>query len=175
MSYQGEQYDGKALEEARQLKESTLKLFPDSPEADRLRQELRKIDEAEAARDWESVIFWEKKGKPRGVVNYCREIIEKYPETEYATMARAKLDELRAESANPSSFGQRFAAALPSLPGRGQSEEPARTTLPNADIPVLEDPAAEEPTFGKRLLQRLPKVPRLLRVPGSSDEADEGE
>lgn len=175
MSYQGDQYDGKALEEARQLKESTLRLFPDSPEADRLRKDLRRINEIEAARDWESVVFWEKKGKPRGVATYCRQVIENHPDTKYADMARAKLDELRAEAANPTSFGQRFASALPSLPGRGQATEPAPTRPPAADIPVIDDSEAESSTFGKRLLQRIPKVPRLLRVPGSSDEANDSE
>ncbi|MBT6485190.1 MAG: outer membrane protein assembly factor BamD [Planctomycetaceae bacterium] len=194
MSYQGDKYDGKALEEARQLKESTLKLFPNSQERGRLNSDLAKIEEAEAARDWEMVVYWGKKAKPRAVAVYCRQIIDEHPDTSYADRARAKLDELRAKSANPTSFGQRVMGSIPRLPRRDAEEATVQTAQADGDIPIIEDrpdipiiadrpdipiitdrPDAprETPGFGKRLLQRLPSVPRLLRIPGRGDDDSE--
>ena len=61
MSYQGPNYDGGNLDRARQLKDSTLRIYPDNPNSDRLRDELRKLDEAEARHDWAMVRFYWKK------------------------------------------------------------------------------------------------------------------
>lgn len=94
MSYQGAAYDEQLLADARQLKENSLRLFPDLPEADRVRRELKSIHEAEAKREWELAVFYEKKRKPKAVLISCREILAKYSDTSYADLARAKLAEL---------------------------------------------------------------------------------
>ncbi len=102
MSYQGAGYDVKQLEDARQLKESTLRLFPNIPEKDRLKEELAKIEEAEAQRTWELVRFYRRKNKPKAVVIHAEEILQKYPNSQYAPQARELLDELRPGSAEKS-------------------------------------------------------------------------
>src|SRR5690606_32372891 len=77
MTYEGPEYDGSVLEQSRELKESTLKLYPKHPERERMLEEVRKIDEAKARHAWEMVEFYQTKRKPRAVAMYCRTVIEK--------------------------------------------------------------------------------------------------
>jgi outer membrane protein assembly factor BamD (BamD/ComL family) len=91
MSYQGAAYDGTSLEEARKLRESTLRLYPDNPDRERLLDEIRKIEELEAQRDWEDVVFYQKKGKPRAAAIMCKQVIHNHPNSEYAMLAREAL------------------------------------------------------------------------------------
>jgi len=51
----------KQLEDARQLKESTLRLVTNLPERERLKDELAKIEEARAQRLWELVQLYRRK------------------------------------------------------------------------------------------------------------------
>ena len=100
MSYQGSSYDEQNLLEAMDLKESSLRLFP-GENADRLRGELKKIDDERARREWDRILFWEKKNKPKAVAVYCRELLQNFPTSNYAGRAQAKLVELGlAEPAN---------------------------------------------------------------------------
>lgn len=94
MSYQGPRYDGKSLKEARELKESTLRLYPQHPDRERFLEEIRNIDESKAQRDWEVVEFYDRKNKPKAMAVYCRLILKDHPETKYADLARQKLAEL---------------------------------------------------------------------------------
>ena len=59
-----------------------------------MRDELRKIDEAKAAGEWDLVKLWEQKGNKDGVIIYCKLILEQYPHTSYAARARQKLEQL---------------------------------------------------------------------------------
>jgi outer membrane protein assembly factor BamD (BamD/ComL family) len=95
MSYQGAGYDEKKLEEARRLKESTLRLFKDLPEKDRLKDELAKIEEARAQRYWELVELYRRKRKPKAMVIYAEDVLQTYPNSSYAPKAREVLAELR--------------------------------------------------------------------------------
>lgn len=94
MSYQGAAYDGKSLLGAEQLKESALRLFPDTVDKQRLSRELALIEEAKAQKDWEMVLYYLKKNNTRGAVIYCQEVIRNYPRTRFAAEARKKLAEL---------------------------------------------------------------------------------
>lgn len=94
MSYQGPKYDEQRLDEAYELKENALRLFPDAAEADSLRNDLKHLYNARAKREWENALFWEKKEKPEAVAVYCRELLRLYPNSEYASLARQKLAEL---------------------------------------------------------------------------------
>ena len=95
MSYQGADYDEKQLEDARRLKESTLRLFPNLPEKERLKDELARIEEARAQRYWELVELYRRKGKPKAMVIYSEDLLQKYPNSSYAPKAREVLAELR--------------------------------------------------------------------------------
>ncbi len=97
MSYQGSRYDEQRLEQALELKENALRLFPDAPEADRMRRELKELYNARAEREWELALFYEKKNKPQAVAVYCRELLRQFPDSKYAPAARQKLSELQGE------------------------------------------------------------------------------
>lgn len=95
MSYQGPLYEGDSLEAAHKLKESTLRLYPKHPERERMLDEVRNIEDAKALREWENVVFWQKKNKPLSVAASCREVIRLYPNSGYAAQAREILAEMQ--------------------------------------------------------------------------------
>lgn len=100
MSYSGPEYDGKVLEDARHLKESTLRLYPAAEDRERLERELEKIEEARAAREWQLVEFYSRKNNPRAQAVYCHIILDRYPQTSYAQRAREHLQKLGPEYAS---------------------------------------------------------------------------
>jgi TolA-binding protein len=102
MSYQGAEYEGKTLKEAKLLKESTLRLYPDIADKDRLKQELAQIEEADAAREWGQVELWLRKGNKRAATVYCNQVIDRFPQSPYAQKAREQLEALGPEYASGS-------------------------------------------------------------------------
>ncbi len=91
MTYQGARYDGRKLEEARQLMKSTVTLFPDSPQRPKILADLRKLRLMAAEREWAKVELYQRKHEPASAVVYCNVILESYPRTPYADMAREYL------------------------------------------------------------------------------------
>jgi len=100
MSYEGPAYDGKALEDAEHLKESLLRLYPASEDRQRIESELQKIEEAKAARLWELVELYGGKRKRLSEAVYCHLILDRYPETRFAGLARERLQKLGPEYHN---------------------------------------------------------------------------
>lgn len=149
MSYQGSDYDVSPLDEAEQLRESTLRLFPNTADRRRLEGELEKIQELKAKRDWEQVRFWlDKKRNKRAAAVYCREVIRNYPNSEYATKARRVLAEI----------GEQYTTA----PRPGDSQERPWYALPEVKAPKL--PSLPTPnTF-------IPKTPKALKFWKSDDD-----
>ena len=98
MSYQGAVYDGTSLDEAQVLKQNTLRLYPESKERQRIREELKLIAEAKARRDWELVEFYRRKNRHRSMAVYCLQILENHPNTSYAGLARETLQQLGPEA-----------------------------------------------------------------------------
>ena len=115
MSYQGASYDVKQLEDARQLKESTLRLFPNLPEKDRLKDELAEIEEARAQRLWELVELYGRKRKPKAQIVYAEELLQTYPKSSYAPQARELLAKLHAPILEKPPLGTRVLDSLPRL------------------------------------------------------------
>ena len=115
MSYQGAGYDEKQLEDARQLKASTLRLFPNLPEKERLKAELDRIEEARAQRLWELVQLYGRKNLPKAQIIYAEELLETYPKSSYAPKARDVLAKLRAPVVEKPSIGTRVLNSLPRL------------------------------------------------------------
>ncbi len=107
MSYQGSGYDGKALEDARQLKADTLKLFPKTAARDRLIDELQQTEEAEAARRWDVVRFYQRKGNKRAIAVSIHALLSDHPNSRYASQGRVMYAGLPQEAK----------AHLPPLPG----------------------------------------------------------
>lgn len=138
MSYQGAAYDEQLLADSKQLKEQALRLFNDLPEADRMRNELKMIHEAEARREWELAVFYEKKKKPKAVYISCKEIIEKYPTSTYAAKARAKLAELGVNVAGSPQ------TAPSTIPLRTLDEAPPQAAQPFQRVPEIRDRLPEQ-------------------------------
>jgi outer membrane protein assembly factor BamD (BamD/ComL family) len=169
MSYQGAGYDDKQLEDARQLKASTLRLFPDLPEKDRLQDELKRIEEARAQRLWELVQLYGRKDKPKAQIIYAEELLEEYPKSNYAPKAREVLAKLKAPVVEKPSLGTRVLNGLPRLRKPSpddMGEEDVDTTGSshlNDDPPDAESPTDPAPE------KKLPKKKR----PSDSGDDDE--
>ncbi|HEY0980924.1 tetratricopeptide repeat protein [Schlesneria sp.] len=104
MSYQGPDYETRTLEEAQKLKEATVRLYPNLPEKDRIQSELARIEDAKALIDWSQAKFWLRKGNKKAAAIYCHQVIDKFPNSQYAKLARAKLVELGPEYASGAAF-----------------------------------------------------------------------
>ena len=94
MSYQGADYDSTQLYDAERLKKSALKLFPDLPEKNIIKAELKNIEEAKAQRYWKVAQFYEGKGRLQAVLVYCRLLLKEFPKSKYAPNARKLLAEI---------------------------------------------------------------------------------
>jgi len=94
MSYQGADYDGKTLEDAEMLKESTLRLYPNIADSGRLKDELTKIQAAKAERQWQEVALWLRKGNKRAATVVCHQLISDFPKSTQAELARKQLNDM---------------------------------------------------------------------------------
>jgi outer membrane protein assembly factor BamD (BamD/ComL family) len=137
MAYQGPNYDGKSLQDAEHLKKSTLRLYPNLEEKERIERELARIEEAKAAREWEQVIFYERKNNPRAQAVYCHLILQRYPDTSAARQAEIRLKQLGPEYAS----GGKLLTAQPDPPpyqsafGRLPAKPPPPSRPPGDDEP----------------------------------------
>ena len=139
MSYQGAEYEGKTLREAKLLKESTLRLYPDIADKDRLKRELDQIDVAEAASDWEQVELWLRKGEKRAATACAHTLIDRFPQSIYAQMARDKLEAL----------GPEYASGAVLLQPTDPKKTPilARLIPPSQPKPSMARPAPAKPSY----------------------------
>ena len=128
MSYQGAVYDKTALAEAERLKESTLRLFPEGPQRERIKGELEKIDNLEEERAWALIEFYQRKGARRlpAVAMSCYMLLLEHPESKYASRAREILAKLPKEATEN----------VPPLP--------ARTTPPSSEPDLKPVPGSYE-------------------------------
>ncbi|MEO2030644.1 MAG: tetratricopeptide repeat protein [Planctomycetaceae bacterium] len=123
MSYQGPSYDGTALEGADELTAQSLNLFPDSQERPQLRKDLQKIHLLKAQRVWHRVLYYEKKGSDRAVGLTCVQLMNEFPNTKFADMARDRLATL---DRNELKVLPGFDRVLESLPSRPPPREKPR-------------------------------------------------
>lgn len=104
MSYQGPNYESRTLSEAELLKKSILNLYPNIPEADRIRKELARIENNRAEIIWTQCEFWFRKGNKRASAIYCHEVITEYPNSPYAKKAEDLLAKMGVEYQSGSVF-----------------------------------------------------------------------
>ena len=97
MCYQGPEYGGTELDEAKKLIQQTLRLYPNRPDRARMEGDLKKIELAKAAQFWADVKFWKRKGQPKAIAISCKEIIQKFPNSDYAVKAREELAKIKPE------------------------------------------------------------------------------
>ncbi len=95
--YQGPDYDGTPLEDARTIAEQTLTQFGGrlGEEKERLLKTYRQILELQAARDWNMAQYYEAKRYYGAARRYYHLLIKEYPDTRHAQMALARLEEMR--------------------------------------------------------------------------------
>ena len=93
-SYQGPLYDGTSLYAATKLKERSLSLFPDSENRANIQEDLKKLYLEKAERVWGKVEVWQKKGNQRAVAIQCKAVIDQFPDTPYASHARAIISQI---------------------------------------------------------------------------------
>ena len=101
-SYEGPEYDGAALEQARDLKQTMIQIFPDLSDEQRrrLQQEIDLMHQAEIERIWELVEFYQTKGTAPAIALHCNLLINRYPNSEYAAQAREVLRGLNQSTSN---------------------------------------------------------------------------
>jgi tetratricopeptide (TPR) repeat protein len=143
-SYQGSNYDGQSLDEAIDLKESALRIFPDltEEERDRLGGELQKMYDAEVARIWDRVEYFQAKQAPESVAMYCKILINRFPDTVYGERAREILEAQAAAGSGISEMN------LPQWATRDRESQAAEQA--NADV----EPRVEE----KKVPLKFPKL-----------------
>lgn len=153
-SYQGSNYDGQNLNEAIELKEAALRIFPDltEEERNRLGTELQKMYDAEVARIWDRVEYYQAKQAPESVAVYCKILINRFPDSVYAARARKILE--RQNRSRPL-----LPSALPQLPGsKPEMSDNEETPRDNAESSNDAPPRAES-----RAPFRLPPLKWPLR------------
>lgn len=144
-SYEGSTYDGAPLNEAKQLKQTALQLFPNITEEERARLEkdVRRLDDAEIGRLWDRVEFYKAKNQPQSVAVYCHVLINKFPESRFAEQARQELK--RVEGSRRRFKKPQPKAAQPSEAEEPSSSgEPARLELDDSDASPVELPGTIE-------------------------------
>jgi outer membrane protein assembly factor BamD (BamD/ComL family) len=149
LAYQGAKYDGKALDDARKLTGSTLKLFPDIRQRQRLAGDLDEMNTKTVERDWTRVELYMRKRAYSAAATYCALILRQYPESGYAERARGTLLKIGPEKAGEAwnalprpSMSARD--RLPSVPGTDESRDdepsPGDDEATEDPIEVDEDP-----------------------------------
>ncbi|MBS0262130.1 MAG: outer membrane protein assembly factor BamD [Planctomycetes bacterium] len=105
-SYQGVNYDGKQLLEARNLAEATNRNYPNSPQRQKLEADLARIRVEIVERDWKRVEYYMRRGEKESAAVYCEIIMEQYPDSVQAARARETLLKI----------GPKYAAGILSRP-----------------------------------------------------------
>jgi len=161
MGYQGSAYDETPLDEAAQLKRSTLGLFPGIKEKQRLQGEIDSIETARAEREWQRVEFYRKKNLPKAMAVHLNRILARFDGTDHAERARRMLLELGPDYANGRWMISEVQAAgnpPPGIPDAATDspprdvidELPRSTTAGTPDLdepPTFPDTPVSEPTW----------------------------
>lgn len=105
-SYQGPEYDGKSLTDSRELRESLLQLYPeiDAQQRAELEKQVHLLQEAQVERLWRTIEFYGVKGQLAAVELHCHALINRYPDSQYADLARqtlARVEKDRERQENP--------------------------------------------------------------------------
>jgi TolA-binding protein len=143
-SYQGAAYDGRTLEDARKLTQSTVRLFPEAPQRRKLVAQLSEIKLEAAARDWEKTQFYMRKGRPKSAAIYAQLILESYPDTPYFEQARELLAKIGPQDPSlllPGITPEQISGTSGNAAGSGSADEPPDQVQQAVD---------EQPTEPKR-------------------------
>lgn len=124
MAYQGPYYDNTSLISARNLKEQTLTLFPNSEDREQVRKDLKVLYLREAQDAWADVKLYQQKDNPAAIAIHSRRVIEDFPDTRYAELARRTLLSLDPASYRRLPGMSEFVKLLPKQAPQRRAEEP---------------------------------------------------
>ncbi|WP_417849882.1 tetratricopeptide repeat protein [Thalassoglobus sp.] len=143
-SYEGPEYDGAALDRARDLKQTMLQIFPEMTAEERgmLQSEIDQLHNADIDRLWQQVIYYQAKNVPESIALHCHLIINRYPNSQQAQKAREVLRELEAKSNR--SGNSLWVWGSGQKPAPAQSA-PRRTHVPDARMKATPDSARTAP------------------------------
>jgi outer membrane protein assembly factor BamD (BamD/ComL family) len=102
--YQGEDYDGTPLEEAKMLVKQLNSQFSgrlSNEEKDRLVTVEGQLNQEIATRDYRMAAYYDKKKDYGAAKFYYAQVIKKYPDTELATKSRERAGEIKEEPDRP--------------------------------------------------------------------------
>ena len=91
VAYQGPYYDNTTLIAAEDLGKKTLMMFPNSEDRPQIKKDLNRIYLLRAQDAWSQVELWKRKGNPRSVAISAMQVINEYPDTRFADMARKEI------------------------------------------------------------------------------------
>lgn len=118
-SYQGSNYDGQQLENARKLTDSAGKLFPDLPQQRKLKADLARMQQEAARRHWARAEYHLKRREKDSAAYYCELILTQHPDSAVAEQARETLIKL-----GPDHAAGLLKKPLTEPPGPAESREP---------------------------------------------------
>lgn len=124
--YQGPMYDSKALEDANRIAEQALLQFPDrlGAQKEHIIQAKNRIVEQMAEREWAMGQYYEKRGYYGAARYYYQALIDKYPQTHFGQLAKARLEEIRDKPAKPPNHFKWIDDLLPSSHNRAAAALP---------------------------------------------------
>jgi len=189
-SYQGPAYDGTSLENAKELKQEMLALFPGltAEERERLQSEIDVLKHAEIERTWDLVTFYRVKRDNPAAKLHCYIILNKHPDSPFADEARKMLSQIQHEEEawanSPFNFNKKPAppTIIPKAPeaptqgaGKGQARLPDSQPGTQPEPAVPETPIPSEPSrpsLWQRMnpLRKAPEPPQLEQVPQDNRE-----
>jgi outer membrane protein assembly factor BamD (BamD/ComL family) len=122
-AYQGPGYDRTPLDEAEELIEVLLAQFSDQLGEERVRilEARSQVRALQAEREWEMAQYFARGKHYGGARSYLQNLIDKYPETQFADLARKRLQELQGLPDTPP---DRFGWVLKFIPQRNTLPKP---------------------------------------------------
>jgi outer membrane protein assembly factor BamD (BamD/ComL family) len=116
--YQGPDYNGKPLEEAEALIEQTYRQFPDQigEQREHLRKAYAEMRAMKAERRHEFAKYYERRGEYGGARYYYQRIVEEFPNSSLADLARTRLGEIADEPNRPPQRMEWLVNLLPEPP-----------------------------------------------------------
>lgn len=180
LAYQGSKYDGKALEDARKLTGSTLKLFPDIRQRQRLAGDLDEMNSKAVERDWDRVEFYMRKRAYSAAAVYCAIILRQHPESGYAERARETLLKI-----GPDKAGEAWnALPRPSMPVQDRlvevpdydemAEDEAEASPVEVDEEIEPAPRRASPPARRPPPPPVDEMESEPESPGAVEEEDRG-
>jgi TolA-binding protein len=122
----GADYDGRRLQEARDLIEMAKRTYPELQRGQEefLAKQAVDIHNLQAEKDFNIACFWERTGHPGSAHFYYEIVSRRYPGTPWAEKSQKKLIELRAKAAREINQQQSAAQPSPSATEPGPAPRP---------------------------------------------------